>query len=127
VSEQNLVKIDGSPALTPRDEIAAHLGRLRLHYPMREMSQEHVRLVMEDYLDDLEQFRPELIEMALRHYRRTPGTKWFPSVGEIMACLRPLTTRVHGDGRGGHPPRVPLSKSFDRRIAEVLPKIAKPG
>lgn len=71
----------------PSDRILTLLSRLRLHCPMRDMSEDHARLVIEDYLADLATVPADLLETAVVTWRRRQ--KWFPSIAELLAACEP--------------------------------------
>lgn len=73
--------------MTPRKQVAAILARLSFHYWRPDYSQEQARMVMEDYLNDLEHISPASVEKACAEYRKKPDSKFFPKVGEILDLI----------------------------------------
>jgi hypothetical protein len=48
---------------------------------------------MSDYLEDLSMFPIEIVEEACKRYRRQPGSRFFPKVGELTEIMAPMMKR----------------------------------
>jgi hypothetical protein len=75
--------------MTPRKQKAAIIARLSLHYWRPDFSPEQARLIMEDYLDDLEKYSPADVDYACRQYRKGPNSEFFPKIGRLLEILNP--------------------------------------
>ena len=71
-----------------RAEVMTCLGKLILHYPQTNMEENQLRLLFEDYLDDLAEFPAHAIGAAGKAYRHNPENRFFPGVGALPAKVR---------------------------------------
>lgn len=74
---------------SPRRQIAAILSRLALIYWRPDFTQEQARLVIENYLSDLEGYTPAEVDAACAKYRQLPTSEYFPKPGQLLAILNP--------------------------------------
>ncbi len=72
-----------------RQRKAVILGKLALHYYRPDFTQEQVKMLMGDYLDDLEKYSASNVAHACEEYRRQPDSKFFPKIGELIAMMQP--------------------------------------
>jgi hypothetical protein len=76
---------------TTRQEIMTSLGKLILHYPQTNMGENQLRLLFEDYLDDLGPYPASEISVACKEYRLNPENRFFPSSGWLVLRVKDLT------------------------------------
>lgn len=100
------------------------LGKLALHYWRPDFTAEQAKLVMGDYLDDLEGYDAAHLQTACEIYRRGRGNEFFPKICQLLEVLNPPKA-VWDSGR----PRLPAYRTSDylldgpkavRSVAEVL-------
>ena len=63
------------------------LAQLALMYWRPDFSPAQVKQFMAMYLEDLRPFPMEEISDAIKSYRREPDTKFFPTVGQLLAYI----------------------------------------
>jgi hypothetical protein len=74
-----------------REEIMTCLGKLILHCPQANMGENQLRLLFEDYLDDLSPYPANAIAEACKEYRLNPENRFFPSSGWLLAKAKEIT------------------------------------
>lgn len=80
-------------------EVMAMLGKLALHYWRPDFSEQQAKLLFADFVEDLREYSPERIEAACTAYRRNPENRFFPTPGQLRACIPPLKVEaVYGSG-----------------------------
>jgi len=65
------------------------LGGLSLHYWRQDFSRDEWMLFYADYIEDLQEYPREMIQNAMKVYRKKPDAKWFPKIGELIAIIDP--------------------------------------
>lgn len=70
-------------------EVSAILARMALHYWRPDFTPEQTKLLIADYLHDLEEFSPALIETACSVYRKDGKNQFFPKSGQLIELMRP--------------------------------------
>lgn len=105
-------------------EVSATLSRLALFYWRPDFTPAQVRLLMGDFLRDLEPYSAADIAQACDTYRRDPESKFFPTPGALIAILRRYETPPH---RGNARPldrtaieNKPVYPEKPRTVAEIL-------
>jgi hypothetical protein len=97
---------------------------MALHYWRPDYSPDQAKILMEDYIHDLEAYTPVEIERACMEYRRTPGNEFFPKVCQLLEILNP--PKAAWENRG---PRLRAYRSSDyllegpramRTISQIL-------
>lgn len=68
------------------DQIAALLAMLRLHFPLQ-LSDDEITKLMDNYLDDLNDYPIDIIEQACLDYRRSSGSLYFPKIGQLLELI----------------------------------------
>lgn len=58
---------------------------------MRDLSEEHARLLLEDYALDLAEVPADILRRVVADWRHSQ--KWFPSVAELLAACEPELIR----------------------------------
>jgi hypothetical protein len=76
---------------TGKEALAIELGRLGLHCRPPDHSQSQLKILMEDYIEDLSEFPLDLIQDACKEWRR--NEKWWPKISE----LREIITKLHSE------------------------------
>lgn len=69
-------------------EVSAILARLALHYWRPDFTPEQTKLLIADYLDDLQRYNPDQIALACRDFRMDGGNKFFPKSGELIQLIK---------------------------------------
>ena len=70
------------------------LAQLRLHYAHSELSEEALMVLLDDYVQDLNQYPADLIEQACIDYRKSPDeSRFFPVSGQLIKYIEPLWWR----------------------------------
>lgn len=64
------------------------LGRLAIHYYRPDFTEGQAKLLIQDYLSDLCNYKPEAIRDAISEYRQDPKSKYFPTVGQLVSILK---------------------------------------
>lgn len=68
------------------EEIAIHVQRLLLHFPIRDMNERMNELVAEDYIFDLKSFPTWVVEEACIKYRRSNSYR--PQVNDLIKLCK---------------------------------------
>lgn len=80
------------------DQIRILLARLALHCPCRDLTPDQFKLLIEDYIEDLQEFPRTSIALACKSYRSDPANVFFPSSGVLAALanrnIAPVTRRI---------------------------------
>ena len=64
------------------------LVNLALHYPQAGRTPAQLQILAEDWAEDLAEFSPEMVEKAVKRYRRESA--YFPPVADIRARCEEL-------------------------------------
>ena len=101
------------------------LGKLALHYYRPDFTAEQAKMVMGDYLDDLEPYSATDVAYACEQYRKQPKSDFFPKIGQLIALINPK--RPAWDIPPSHLPKYSArehllleAKRATRSVAEVL-------
>lgn len=89
-------------AIVADEQIAALIGSLLLHYRQDDMSQAAQNAVAKDWMADLREFGPRIVEEACTEYRRTQ--KFRPTPAEIRKlCIEAQNSQRERDQRRSLP------------------------
>lgn len=64
------------------------LSRLAIHYYRPDFAEGQVKLLIQDYLQDLRSYAPPQIEEAIREYRQNAENRFFPTTGQLLGILK---------------------------------------
>lgn len=67
--------------------VATSLLRLQAHYWRPDFTQAQARELYADYIEDLAELPPDLLDEAIRRYRRDPSAKFFPRSGDLLGLI----------------------------------------
>lgn len=100
-----------------REKLGLMLARLWLHYPSQDMDRDHWRMLTEDYLDTLQGYPLEAIEMGIQVGLRK--WKFRPTIAEIVTESRPFIPRVVVQERRIKAIAPPTPEQVQRRLARL--------
>jgi len=107
------------PENLPEVEVAAALSRLALHYWRPDFSPSQVKLLLQDFLHDLEHYSPRDIEYACESYRRDPANKFFPTPGALLGILKRYDTSEPSLPRYVPPLQIEMARAT-KSVAQIL-------
>jgi len=107
------------PENLPEVEVAAALSRLALHYWRPDFSPSQVKLLLQDFLHDLQRYSPSDIEYACEAYRRDPANKFFPTPGALLGILKRYDTCEPSLPRYQAPLQIGM-KLATKSVAQIL-------
>jgi len=67
------------------------LTGLSLHFWQPDRPKEHIRALIEDYVEDLRHLPADILDETVRIWRRTG--EWFPKVAQLLAIADPLLAK----------------------------------
>lgn len=72
--------------------VATALLRLQAHYWRPDFTPAQAKELYADFIEDLSDLPPDILDEAIRQYRRDPERKFFPRPGEILGLAEPMLT-----------------------------------
>jgi hypothetical protein len=72
------------------DYVATAILRLQAHYWRPDFSPAQAKELYADYIEDLADLPPDILDAAIGQYRRDPERKFFPRTGELLGLAAPL-------------------------------------
>lgn len=73
---------------TKTTEVAASLARLALHYWRPDFTPAQAKLLLADFLHDLQGYPPKDVEYACAAYRQNPENRFYPTPGQLLEILK---------------------------------------
>lgn len=70
--------------------VATSLMRLQAHYWRPDFTEAQARELYVDFIEDLGELPPDILDEAIRQYRRDPEARFFPRPGDLLATAKPL-------------------------------------
>jgi len=70
------------------EEIGVLLGRLSLHYAPITADENKMRLIMEDYFEDLGGIPADLLQYACKQYRQNHENQYFPKASALLKLVK---------------------------------------
>lgn len=64
--------------------VATSLLRLQAHYWRPDFTPAQAKELYADYIEDLSELPPDILDEAIREYRRNPEARFFPRTGELL-------------------------------------------
>lgn len=104
---------------TESTEISAILSKLALHYWRPGFSPSQVKLLLGDFLNDLQGYSAKDIAWACATYRQNPENQFYPTSGQLLGILRKYETS--GPSLPTYkPPQIEQRYGKLKPVAEIL-------
>lgn len=70
--------------------VATAMLKLQAHYWRPDFSPAQAKELYADYIEDLSDLPPDILDAAIGQYRRNPESKFFPRTGELLGFAAPM-------------------------------------
>jgi hypothetical protein len=112
------------PSQPPRSstvatEVAAILSRLALHYWRPDFTPAQAKLMLQDFLHDLDGYTPKDVNYACEVYRQNAENRFYPTPGQLLAILRRYESPSPRLPRFQAPRQIGMTQST-KTVAQVL-------
>lgn len=64
------------------------LAMLRIHFPIKDISDEAINILMKDYMNELSLYPIDIIQYAYLEYCRNESSIYFPKIGQLLGLIK---------------------------------------